>query len=308
VKKELIIGRVGVLFGGTSAEREVSLEGGRSVYEALRNAGINAVAIDLQCNEIEQIKIANIDAAFIMLHGGMGENGNIQALLDFMKIPYTGSGTQASAVAMNKIFSKQIWQGIGLPTPKFCVLKDDSDWSQVLAHLGGNAIIKPASEGSSIGMSIANSVTDLKKSYQVAKQYDNWVFAEELLTGPEYTIAIVNNRALPVIKLETDNDFYDYEAKYISSDTRYICPCGLSLAKEEEIKTLALWAFNSLQCRGWGRVDVMEDSDGFFKVLEVNTVPGMTSHSLVPMAARAEGLTMQDLVVQILSGISQKVI
>lgn len=295
-----------MLYGGVSEERDISLESGRYVYESLIKAGVDACAIDLQDNEIEQIQMANIDAAFVMLHGGVGENGSIQALLDFMRIPYTGSGTQASVVAMNKVFSKQIWQGINLPTPRFQVLQDHCDWPRVLAYMGGATIVKPAHEGSSIGMSIAHDVSQLQRSYQMAKDYDSCVFAEELMTGCEYTIAIVNGRALPVIRLETENDFYDYEAKYISSDTRYICPCRLSPEREREIKALALWAFNSLQCRGWGRVDIMESSDGIFKVLEVNTVPGMTSHSLVPMAAREAGLTMEDIVVEILSGVAQK--
>jgi D-alanine-D-alanine ligase len=293
-------GRVGVLYGGTSAEREVSLGSGRAIIDACQRLGVDVVDIDITKNVIDSITAANIDTAFIALHGGIGEDGRLQALLEIMDITYTGSGVQSSAVAMNKLISKKIWQGINLPTPSFCQLDENSDFDNVLKGLNGSAIVKPANEGSSIGMAIVHSAFELKKAFSKAREYDALVFAEELLAGPEYTVAVLENEVLPVIKLETDNVFYDYEAKYISDETRYICPCGLSDTREREIVKLSRWAFDSLDCRGWGRVDLMADSKGDFKVLEVNTVPGMTSHSLVPMAAKAAGYSFDDLVARIL--------
>lgn len=294
------IGRVGVLYGGVSAEREVSLESGRAVIDACTRLGVNVVDIDVKENVIETIAEANIDLAFIALHGGIGEDGRLQSLLEMMGIPYTGSAVQASVVAMNKLLSKRIWQGINLPTPKFYQLAVDNDFEKVLEDLGGSAIVKPANEGSSIGMAIVQSADELQKAFEEASEYDQAVFAEELLRGAEYTVGILNKEVLPAIKLETDNVFYDYEAKYLSDDTRYICPCGLSNGKEHEIRELSRWAFESLGCKGWGRVDLMVDSNENFKVLEVNTVPGMTSHSLVPMAAKAAGYSFDELVAKIL--------
>jgi D-alanine-D-alanine ligase len=294
-------GRVGVLYGGTSAEREVSLASGRAIIDACQRLGVDVVEVEITTNIIESITSANIDTAFIALHGGIGEDGRLQALLEVMNIPYTGSGVQACAVAMNKLISKKIWRGINLPTPNFFQLDEKCNFDELLKALNGSAIVKPASEGSSIGMSIVRSLNELKKAFDDARKYDSLVFAEELLVGSEYTVGILNGEVLPAIKLETDNVFYDYDAKYISDETRYICPCGLSDEKEQEIKKLSRWAFDSLDCRGWGRVDLMVGGDGEFKVLEVNTVPGMTSHSLVPMAAKAAGYSFDDLVAQILT-------
>jgi D-alanine-D-alanine ligase len=293
-------GRVGVLYGGTSAEREVSLASGRAIMDACQRLGVDVVDVEITTNIIESITAANIDTAFIALHGGIGEDGRLQALLELMNIPYTGSDVQACAVAMNKLISKKIWRGINLPTPNFFQLDERCNFDEVLKALKGNAIVKPASEGSSIGMTIVHTASELKKAFDEARKYDSLVFAEELLVGSEYTVGILNGEVLPPIKLETDNVFYDYDAKYLSDETRYICPCGLLDEKEQEIKKLSRWAFDSLDCRGWGRVDLMVGSDGEFKVLEVNTVPGMTSHSLVPMAAKAAGYTFDDLVAQIL--------
>ena len=295
------LGRVGVLFGGLSSEREVSLQSGSAVYQALLAAGVDAVAIDLGSNAIDQIRGAKIDRAFIALHGQGGEDGRVQALLEFMGIPFTGSGVEASSLAMDKLLSKQLWCGIGLPTPPFAVLTADSDWPSVLADLGGEVMVKPAHEGSSIGMAKVTDADDLRAAYDNAAGYDATVLAERLVVGGEYTVAILDGEALPAIKLETDNTFYDYDAKYISDDTRYLCPCGLSADKEAELKRLALQAFASLGCAGWGRVDVMADQDGNFYLLEANTVPGMTSHSLVPMAAKAQGLSFEQLVVRIIA-------
>lgn len=294
------IGRVAVLYGGHSAEREVSLQSGTAVLEALLAANIDAVGIDTGSDFFVQLHDQQIDRAFIALHGGDGEDGRVQALLSYLDIPYSGSATAASSLAMDKLRSKQLWQGIGLPTPRFASLSDDTDWQAVLSELGGTAMVKPSHEGSSIGMSRVSSADELRAAYETAKDFDASVIAEALIEGPEYTVAIVGDQVLPAIRLETDNTFYDYEAKYLSEDTRYHCPCGLDETREQELKDLALRAYNSLGCEGWGRVDVMADQQGNFFVLEVNTVPGMTSHSLVPMAAKAAGWTFEELVVRIL--------
>lgn len=299
-------GRIGVLYGGVSAEREVSLSSGRAVIDACRTLGIDVVDVEINDDVIDCIKKANIDTAFIALHGGIGEDGRLQSLLDFMGIRYTGSGVQSSVVAMNKLMSKQMWLGMGLPTPKFSIIDKSIDSDELLASLGGSAIIKPAHEGSSIGMTIVKNSNELNEAYQTALKFDNCVFAEQLLPGAEYTVAVLNGEVLPPIKLETDHVFYDYDAKYLADDTRYLCPCGLSKEKEDELKALSLWAFNSLQCQGWGRVDVMVDEAGEFSVLEVNTVPGMTSHSLVPMAAKAAGYSFDTLIGTIVQSIEIK--
>ncbi|MGH1439235.1 MAG: D-alanine--D-alanine ligase [Cellvibrionaceae bacterium] len=299
-------GRIGVLYGGVSAEREVSLSSGRAIIDACHTLGIDVVDVEINDDVIDCIKKANIDTAFIALHGGIGEDGRLQSLLDFMGIRYTGSGVQSSVVAMNKLMSKQMWLGMGLPTPKFSIIDQSIDSHELLASLGGSAIIKPAHEGSSIGMTIVKNSDELNAAYQTALKFDSCVFAEQLLPGAEYTVAVLNGEVLPPIKLETDHVFYDYDAKYLADDTRYLCPCGLSKEKEDELKALSLWAFNSLQCQGWGRVDVMVDEAGEFSVLEVNTVPGMTSHSLVPMAAKAAGYSFEALISTIIQSIEIK--
>ena len=294
------LGRVGVLFGGQSAEREISLQSGTAVINALKEAGIDPVVIDIGENAISDIQAAKLDRAFIALHGPGGEDGRIQAVLEYLNIPYTGSDVQSSAFAMDKLRSKQLWRGVGLSTPDFAVLQANTDWETVLDSLGGEVMVKPAHEGSSIVMSRFQSAAELRAAYQNAAQYDGSVLVERLITGGEYTVAILDGKALAPIKLETDHRFYDFDAKYLAEDTRYLCPCGLSEAKEKELRELALNAFNALGCRGWGRVDVMADSALNFYLLEVNTVPGMTSHSLVPMAAKAEGLSFAQLVIAIL--------
>lgn len=303
-KKQL--GRVGVLFGGLSAEREISLQSGNAVVAALAEAGVDHVAIDVSENVIADIQAAKIDRAFLALHGPGGEDGRIQALLEFLKIPYTGSDVQSSALAMDKLRTKQLWRGVdvngkqGLSTPEFAVLTQNSNFAQILASLGGDVMVKPANEGSSIGMSRVNNAADLQIAFEKAAQYQGSVLVERLIVGGEYTVAILDGDALPPIKLETHHSFYDFDAKYIAEDTRYLCPCGLSAEKEQELKTLALNAFNAVGCRGWGRVDVMADAQQNFYLLEVNTAPGMTSHSLVPMAAKAIGLSFAELVLTIL--------
>lgn len=294
------LGRVGVLFGGQSAEREISLQSGAAVIAALQEAGIEYVAIDVGANAIADIQAAQIDRAFIALHGPGGEDGRIQAVLEYLQIPYTGSDVQSSALAMDKLRSKQLWCGVGLPTPDFAILRANTHWQNTLDSLGGEVMVKPAHEGSSIGMARVQSASELQAAYDNAAKYDGCVIAERLITGAEYTVAILDGVALPPIKLETDHRFYDFDAKYIAEDTRYLCPCGLSIEKEQALKTLALDAFNAIGCRGWGRLDVMADEQQNFYLLEVNTVPGMTSHSLVPMAAKAQGLSFAQLIVVIL--------
>src|SRR5690606_26759778 len=258
------LGRVGVLYGGQSAEREISLQSGAAVIEALEEAGIEHVALDVGANAIADIQAAQLDRAFIALHGPGGEDGRIQAVLEYLNIPYTGSDVQASALAMDKLRSKQLWRGVGLPTPDFAVLHAQSDWQKVLAELGGEVMVKPAHEGSSIGMARVNTAADLKAAYEDAAQYDTSVLAERLIVGAEYTVAVLDGVALPPIKLETDHHFYDFNAKYLADYTRYICPCGLSAEREQALKALALQAFAAIGGRGWGRLDVMADAQQQF--------------------------------------------
>jgi len=293
------LGRVAVLFGGQSAEREVSLQSGQAVIDALIKAGVDVVGIDADDALIERLAEAKPALVFIALHGAAGEDGRVQALLEFLKYPYTGSGVQASAIAMDKWRSKQIFSAAGIPSPAYRMMTLDTDLSDVVAELGCELMVKPASEGSSIGMSKVHSEDELKQALAKALAFDPHVFAEQVISGAEYTVAVLDGEALPVIKLETDREFYDFEAKYVLDDTRYLCPCGLAEEAEQELQALALKTFEALGCEGWGRVDFMADAEGCFYVLEVNTVPGMTSHSLVPMAAKAQGLSFEDLVVSV---------
>ncbi|TQV79426.1 D-alanine--D-alanine ligase [Exilibacterium tricleocarpae] len=295
------LGRVGVLYGGASAEREVSLQSGQAVINALRASAVEVIGIDTQSQVIEQLREIQPDRVFIALHGAGGEDGRIQALLEFLDIPFTGSGVQASALAMDKLRCKQLWRGIGLPTPDFMVLNEHGNWQQVLAQLGGEVMVKPSCEGSSIGMAKVDSAAQLQQAYAEARPFDRSVFAERVVKGAEYTVSIVGRQVLPAIRLETDNRFYDYEAKYLADDTRYFCPCGLAADKEQALAEIALEAFDSLGCEGWGRVDFMADSEDNFYLLEVNTVPGLTSHSLVPMAAQARGISFEQLVLTIVA-------
>lgn len=294
-------GKVAVLFGGTSAEREISLISGNAVLVALQARGVDAVGIDVGSGIIRQLEELSPDRVFIVLHGPGGEDGTLQGALEFLGLPYTGSGVLASALAMDKLRTKLLWKGMGIPTAPFAVLTGESDWQQVLDSLGGAVMVKPAREGSSIGMAKASTAAELQAAWEAADRHGGGVIAESWLSGDEYTIAILNGRALPVIKLETDRGFYDYEAKYLRDDTRYLCPCGLEPAREQALQELSMKAFDSLGCKGWGRVDAMVDGKGNFMLLEVNTVPGMTTHSLVPMAARAEGMDFEELVVTILA-------
>ena len=295
-------GRVAVLYGGTSSEREISLLTGAAIIQALELLGVETVAIDIKENALDAIAKANVDRAFIALHGPGGEDGTLQGALEYLKIPYTGSGVMASALAMDKLRCKQLWKGIGLATTDFSALNQSTDWQATMNQLGGSVVVKPACEGSSVGMSIAKSAQQLKQAWQLAAQYDAKVLAEPQLTGDEYTVAILDGKALPSIRIQANATFYDYEAKYNSDKTEYFCPSGLDAERERELAQLSIDAFNSIDGRGWGRVDVMADQNGRFNLLEVNTVPGMTSHSLVPMAGLAAGLKFEDVVRAILEG------
>lgn len=295
------LGRIAVLYGGTSAERDISLQSGAAAFAALQRVGVDVIAIDTQKNAVVQIQQANIDGAFIALHGAGGEDGKIQGLLEFLNIPYTGSGVLASSLSMNKVLTKHVWTGLNLPTAKYAVLTNATDWSQVIDYLGGEIMVKPAHEGSSIGMSRVQTASELEAAFNKAAQYDKCVLAEQFIKGAEYTVAVLDGVALPPIRLKPSptNSFYDFNAKYLADDTEYLCPCGLSLSDEEKLKALALAAFHSVNARGWGRVDVMADAHNKFYLLEINTVPGLTSHSLVPMAAKAQGFSFDELILKI---------
>jgi D-alanine-D-alanine ligase len=295
------LGKMAVLYGGLSAEREISLQSGNAVLQALIGAGVDAFGIDITKNAVNQLQQSGADTVFIALHGAGGEDGSMQALLEFLRLPYTGSGVMASALCMDKLRTKHLWRGVGLSTPEYAVLTPDCNWEATLGQLGGVAFVKPVHEGSSIGMTVASTPAELEQAYTKAAEFDQSVLAERCIRGAEYTVAILNGETLPPIKLETDHVFYDYDAKYLADDTRYLCPCGLPEAKEKELRDLALRAFDVIGCRGWGRADVMADEQGNFYLLEVNTVPGMTSHSLVPMAAQAASCSFDDLVLAIAS-------
>mgnify|MGYP001136973031 FL=1 len=294
-------GKVAVLFGGTSAEREVSLKSGRAVLEALQRQGVDAHGIDMVDNTVlETLKHGGFARVFIVLHGRGGEDGVIQGALETLGLPYTGSGVLGSALGMDKVRTKQIWTAAGLPTPKFLVLENEADLARVEPELGFPVMIKPAHEGSSIGMSKVERAEDLPAAWQAAMQYDRAVLAERWITGREYTASMLGELALPLIRLETSHAFYDYQAKYFADDTRYHCPCGLPEADELQLRALAQRAFRAVGASGWGRVDFMCDHSGQPYLIEVNTVPGMTDHSLVPMAARAAGIDFDALVLRIL--------
>ena len=294
-------GRVAVLFGGKSAEREVSLKSGNAVLGALQAAGVDAFGIDVGDDFLQRLNSEKIDRAFIVLHGRGGEDGSMQGLLECAGIPYTGSGILASALAMDKLRTKQVWHSLGLPTPRHAVLTSQADCEAAAAELGFPLIVKPAHEGSSIGMAKDDSVEALLKAWQDAACYDSQVLVEQWIAGPEYTIAVLRGQVLPPIGLGTPHTFYDYDAKYLADDTQYRIPCGLSAEKEAELKELTARACEAVGTQGWARADVMQDASGQFWLLEVNTVPGMTDHSLVPMAARAAGLDFQQLVLAILA-------
>ncbi|MEH6347543.1 MAG: D-alanine--D-alanine ligase [Bermanella sp.] len=296
-----VFGKVAVLLGGNSAERVVSLKSGEAVYSALVAQGVDAVKIDPKLDLIKQLNEHKVDIAFIALHGVGGEDGTIQGLLEFYGLPYTGSGVKSSAICMDKWRTKLIWQSLGLATPKYIQAEDVGQLVEFSEQVGFPIMVKPALEGSSIGISKVTSNKNLAIAFESAQATDSPVLAEQFIAGKEFTVAILGDKALPAIQLKPANDFYDYDAKYIQDDTEYLLPCGLSKEKELELQALALSAYDALDCKGWGRVDFMQDESEKFWLIEVNTVPGMTDHSLVPMAARAAGIDFEHLVVDILN-------
>ncbi|MEP1214755.1 MAG: D-alanine--D-alanine ligase [Marinobacter sp.] len=294
-------GRVAVFMGGDSAEREVSLKSGQAVLSALLSAGVDAYPVDVRGCLLKAVEDPQFDRVFIALHGRGGEDGTIQAILSQAGIPYTGSELLASALAMDKLRTKYVFEGCGLPTPKFRAMASVDDADSILQALRLPLSVKPSREGSSIGIRKVASREELVEAYQQAAVLDPLVLVEEWVEGPEFTVSLLQDQPLPAIGLSTDHVFYDYDAKYLADDTRYQIPCGLDPDSELELQHLALEAFRVLGCRTWGRVDIMQDREGDFWLLEVNTVPGMTDHSLVPMSARAAGISFEELVVRILT-------
>jgi D-alanine-D-alanine ligase len=292
-------GKVAVLFGGESAEREVSLNSGSRVLLALRRQGVDAYPFDPSERKLEEL--AGYDCAFIALHGRYGEDGTIQGALELMHIPYTGSGVMTSALGMDKWRTKLLWRSVGLPTPEFVLLDANSDFDRIEQQLGLPLFVKPACEGSSVGISMVTNTGGIKSAYELAAKHDSLVLAESGILGGEYTVAILDDEALPTVKIEPVTEFYDYAAKYLRDDTIYRCPCGLPEDREHELQAMALEAFRILDGRGWGRIDFLMDETGKAFLLEANTVPGMTDHSLVPMAAREAGISYDQLVLRVLA-------
>ena len=291
-------GKVAVLMGGRSAERDISLDSGSRVLAALQRQGVDAQAFDPAARPLSDL--AAFDRAFIALHGRYGEDGTIQGALELMGVPYTGSGVMASAVGMDKWRTKLIWRAAGLPMPNFIMLDENCDFEAAERHLGLPIFVKPACEGSSIGITRVSRAGQLQSAYREAAKHDTLVIAEQAISGGEYTVAVLGDEALPVVRIVPATEFYDYEAKYLRNDTQYLCPCGLPEAREREMRAQALAAFRILGCRGWGRVDFLMDERGAAYLLEINTSPGMTDHSLVPMAARAAGISYEQLVWRVL--------
>ncbi|HIP94890.1 MAG TPA: D-alanine--D-alanine ligase [Leucothrix sp.] len=293
-------GKVAVLMGGWAAEREVSLNSGKAVLAGLLEKGVDAHKVDAGRDVLDVLRKEKFDRVFNILHGRGGEDGVLQGALDILQIPYTGCGVMASSITMDKLMTKRIWTGSGLPTPAFEILTPESDFEKVVDKLGLPVMVKPAQEGSSIGMSKVSEAHQLKPAFEKAAKYDQIVFAEQWVIGKEFTIAMLGDEVLPPIRLEANADFYDYDAKYVSNDTQYHCPCGLGNDSLATLRTLARTAFETIGGKGWGRVDVMQDNMGTFWLIEVNTVPGMTDHSLVPMAAKQHGMSFADLTLEIL--------
>lgn len=300
--------KIAVLLGGTSAEREVSLNSGAAVLAGLREGGVDAWPVDPKETDVTQLKAMGFQKVFIALHGRGGEDGTLQGLLELLGLPYTGSGVMASAISMDKMRSKLLWQGAGLPVAPWVSLSrtqfekglSEQQVAEISA-LGLPLIVKPSREGSSVGMSKVTEYDALQPALALAFQHDEDVLIEKWLSGPEFTVAIVGEEILPSIRIQPAGTFYDYEAKYLSDETQYFCPAGLESEKEAQLQALVLKAWTTLGCQGWGRIDAMQDSDGQFYLLEANTSPGMTSHSLVPMAAREKGMSFSQLVVRILA-------
>ena len=289
------------MMGGSSAEREISLQSGQAVFEALQRQEVDAHIVDPRENLMTQLASGNFDRVFIALHGRGGEDGLMQGLLETLELPYTGSGVLGSSLAMDKCRSKRIWQSHGLPTPAFVELNEHSDWQEVVEYLGLPLIIKPVREGSSYGASKVKESGEMESAWRQAHEFDERVMAESWIVGGEYTAAVLGDEVLPMIRLETPREFYDYEAKYIADTTQYHCPCGLDADIENELGELAFEAFKVLDASGWGRVDFMLDAEDKPWLIEVNTIPGMTSHSLVPMSAKKAGMSFDDLTLRILA-------
>lgn len=303
--KENDFGKVGVLYGGKAAERKVSLVSGAAVCEALKSKGVDAHLFDTGEKDATALQAENFDRVFIALHGRYGEDGCIQGLLEVLGVPYTGSGVMASAIAMDKVMTKRLWIAQGLPTPRYMELHADSDPLEVVEYLGLPLIIKPAHEGSTIGLTKVTSPDQIEEAYAKAAEMDTSVLAEEFIAGMEFTCAVLERdgvaTALPMIRIIAPGANYDYHNKYFSNETQYLCPCGLDASLEKAIQEDVVKAYKALGCRGWGRVDVMlRERDGKYFLLELNSSPGMTGHSLVPMAARQAGLDYPDLCVEVL--------
>lgn len=294
-------GRVVVLYGGNSAEREVSLKSGAAVLAALHRRGVDAIGYDPVEGGLAGLEALSPDRVFIALHGRGGEDGTLQGALELLGIPYSGSGVLASALAMDKQRTKLVWQALDLPTPAALMLDANSDWKAIAAELGLPLIVKPVHEGSTLGISIVDTAAALETAYREAVRYDARVMAERFISGEEYTVSLLGERVLPAIRVEVPSGFYDYEAKYLSDETLYHLPCGLDAEQEARLGALCCQAFEAVGGEGWGRVDVMRDAEGRFWLIEINTIPGMTDHSLVPQAAAHVGIDFDELVVQILS-------
>lgn len=304
--------KVAVLFGGTSAEREISLRSGNGVLAALKRSGVNAHAFDPAAEDLARLRLEGFDAAFIALHGRYGEDGTIQGALELMGIPYTGSGVMASAIAMDKVYTKRIWITHGLPTPRFVVVRRGDVLRELPDELGLPLIMKPPHEGSTIGITKVVGYSDVAEAFELAAKYDDEVLAEEFITGRELTVAILGSgkdaRALPVIEIRAPDGNYDYQNKYFTDDTKYLCPAPIEDTLSREIQRIALASYHALGCEGWARADLMlRSSDQKPYLLEINTSPGMTDHSLVPMAAKAVGISYDDLVVQVLASARLKI-
>ncbi|TNH03315.1 D-alanine--D-alanine ligase [Testudinibacter sp. TR-2022] len=296
--------KIAVLYGGTSAEREVSLNSGRAVLQALKNQGFDVHGVDPQQVGLEQLKVQGFERVFNILHGRGGEDGTVQGVLEFLGIPYTGCGVLASSLTMDKMRTKMLWKGFGLPVAEMEVVNKANfaafDAITIVKKLGLPLMVKPSLEGSSVGLTKVKQLEALQSAVELAFQYDETVLVEAWLAGDEYSVPVLDGEVLPSIRIVPKGEFYDYDAKYISDDTQYFCPSGLSEAREQELKQLVKQAYESTGCRGWSRVDVMTDSEGRFNLVEINTAPGMTSHSLFPMAAKARGYDFEQLVVKIL--------
>lgn len=294
-------GKVAVLMGGSSSERDISLQSGQAVLDALRGRAIDADIVDPQDDLLRQLETGCFDRAFIALHGRGGEDGLIQGTLETLQIPYTGSGVLACSLSMDKCQSKRLWESHQLPTPEFKELDEHTDWEGVVEALGLPLAVKPVREGSSYGISKVHILSEMEDAWHNAYQYDQKVMAESWLSGQEYTVSILDNEVLPIIRLETPREFYDYQAKYTSDTTEYHCPSGLQADVEQDFIELALDAFKALNASGWGRVDLLTDADGRPSLIELNTVPGLTTHSLVPMSAKKRDIDFSDLILKILA-------